>query len=472
MDFLTLERSKGGFQHILVITDHFTRFAQAVPTRNMTAKTTAEALFNNFITFYGIPTRLHSDQGANFVGNIIKELCNITGMTKSRTTPYHAMGNGMTERFNRTLLDMLGTLEPQQKSNWKPHVAPLVHAYNCTRHESTGHSPYYLLFGREPRLPVDLAFGINEQQQKSLTKYVEELRDRMKKAYEVATASAQQARSRQKENYDYRIRGSNIKEGDRVLVKVVAFDGKHKIADRWENDTYIIVKQPNPMIPVFVVKKENGEGKKRTLHRNLLLPIGYLEPSDTKRPIPAPRKQSQPITPSEKEKQQTDVIDSENDNDTDDEEVPVPQTVESFIPHDELDSTTELEYNQIEDVEDAQQVDSTDTEIRDQHSSADRVGMSHSGDNVDISGNTDGVPDNEEADVSQDDDNEYPRRSTRNRSQPAWMSSGDFIVNTIQRGKNGDWKEKVQYLQSLITTGSCKGFEEKVIDTMLSIIKE
>ena len=96
-------------------------------------------------------------------------------MTKSRTTPYHAMGNGMTERFNRSLLDMLGTLEPHQKPNWKPHVAPLVHAYNCTRHESTDQSPYYLMFGREPRLPIDLAFGINNQQQKSLTKYIEEL---------------------------------------------------------------------------------------------------------------------------------------------------------------------------------------------------------------------------------------------------------------------------------------------------------
>ena len=116
MDYLTLEQSKGGFQHILVITDHFTRFAQAIPTRNMTAKTTADALFNSFITYYGMPTRIHSDRGAQFEGNIIKELCTITGMTKSRTTPYHAMGNGMTERFNRSLLDMLGTLETTAKA--------------------------------------------------------------------------------------------------------------------------------------------------------------------------------------------------------------------------------------------------------------------------------------------------------------------------------------------------------------------
>jgi len=119
MDFLSLEPSKGNFGNILIITDHYTKFAKAIPTKNQTAKTTAEALYNNFIVNFGIPTRLHSDQGANFESNIIAELCRIMNIKKSHTTPYHPQGNAGPERFNRTLLSMLGTLEDEQKSDWK-----------------------------------------------------------------------------------------------------------------------------------------------------------------------------------------------------------------------------------------------------------------------------------------------------------------------------------------------------------------
>jgi len=163
MDFLTLEMSKGGFQYILVITDNFTKYALAIPTKNMTTKTTAASFFNQFVVHYGFPKRIHSDQGPNFVSKIIQELCELSGMNQSHTSPYHAMGNGLCERLNRTLLNMLGTLETADKIDWKSHISPLVHAYNCTRHESTGFSPYYLMFGRKPRIGLDIALALTNE---------------------------------------------------------------------------------------------------------------------------------------------------------------------------------------------------------------------------------------------------------------------------------------------------------------------
>ena len=124
IDYLTLETSKGGYENILVVTDHFTKYSQAYPTRNQTARTTAQILYNNFFVHYGFPARLHSDQGRNFESRVIKELCILGGIQKSRTTSYHPMGNGQCERLNRTLLEMLGTLEPDRSLTGK-HMCPL-----------------------------------------------------------------------------------------------------------------------------------------------------------------------------------------------------------------------------------------------------------------------------------------------------------------------------------------------------------
>ena len=180
IDFLSLEKSKGGHENILVITDHFTHYAQAFPTRNQLAKTTAMVLFDNYIVHYGFPARLHSDQGRNFESSVIKELCSLAGEEKSRTTPYHPMGNGMVERFNQTLSNMLGTLEDRQKEDWKSFVAPLVHSYNSTSHDSTRYSPFFLMFGRHPRLAVDAYFNIPspvENNIKSKDHYVTKLKE-------------------------------------------------------------------------------------------------------------------------------------------------------------------------------------------------------------------------------------------------------------------------------------------------------
>ena len=278
-DYLSLERLKGGVENILVITDHFSWYAQAIPTRNQNAKTTARVLFDNFIVHYGFPARIHSDQGQNFESNLIKELCQIARVVKSRTTPYHPMGNGQVERFNQTLLKMLWTLEEYQKSDWKTHVPPSVHAYNATFHDSTGFSPYFLMIGRHPRLAVDAFLGLTPDalSSTSKTEYVRKLKERLNSAYIKAAEEAKSSAAVHKQRYDAKSRNTVLKPGDLVLVKNVGIRGKHKIGDRWEHEPYVVIDQPNNDIPVYEVRCQNTRSRKtRLLHRILLLPFMCL----------------------------------------------------------------------------------------------------------------------------------------------------------------------------------------------------
>ena len=89
MDYLSLEADKSGTKDILVITDDFTKFAVAIPTPNQKARTVAKCLWENIMVHYGIPEKLHSDQGPDFESRTIRELCHVAGIHKVRTTPYH-----------------------------------------------------------------------------------------------------------------------------------------------------------------------------------------------------------------------------------------------------------------------------------------------------------------------------------------------------------------------------------------------
>ena len=146
MDYLTIE-GKDKDVNILVVTDHFTRFFQAFVTPNQTAATTAKTLWKHY---YGIPEKILSDQGQNFESDLIKELCHVTWMKKLRTTPYRPQTNDQCEKFNSTLINMIGTLPVMAKQHWQGFVSTLVHAYNCMKSAATGFSPHYLMFGRHP----------------------------------------------------------------------------------------------------------------------------------------------------------------------------------------------------------------------------------------------------------------------------------------------------------------------------------
>ena len=272
IDFVHLERSSGGYEYILVIVEHFTRFAQAYATKNKSARTAASKLYNDFILPFGFPARVLHDQGGELENKLFHQLEECCGMMRSRTTP---QGNGKTARLNQTFLAMLQTLPETKKSHWKDSLHKVVHAYNCTRHEATGFSPFFLLFGRSPRLPVDVIFGIEPNVSLDYPTYVKEWQSAMKEAYALASKRSESSGEQGKKQNDRKVNSSVLQPGDRVR-NLSKRGGPGKLRSYWEDTVHQVVERKGEVSPVYEVKPENGVGRRRVLHRSLLLPCNDL----------------------------------------------------------------------------------------------------------------------------------------------------------------------------------------------------
>uniref|UniRef100_A0A8C5QI47 Integrase catalytic domain-containing protein n=1 Tax=Leptobrachium leishanense TaxID=445787 RepID=A0A8C5QI47_9ANUR len=317
IDFLCLEPDMSGQGNILVMTDHFTRYTQAYPTKDQWASTVAKVLVEKFFIHYGLPLKVHSDQGRDIESRLIKQLLDLLNIQKSRTTPYHPQGDPQPERFNRTLLNMLGTLLADKKQHWSRHISAVVHAYNSTKNDTTGYSPYRLMFGREERLPVGLAFGvsIDRTATTSYKGYLDRIRKNLKTAYEKAQEASDIRGQRNKKNYDLKVRIQDLQPGDRVLLRNLGVVGQHKLADRWKSQHYIVCKQL-PGLPVYQIRPEGSTGPLKTWHHNHLLPLSEADcvplQSEPQSTATVPQK-SHPVTRSQPVPRVTEGEDSEDE---------------------------------------------------------------------------------------------------------------------------------------------------------------
>lgn len=271
IDFTVLEKSSSGIENVLVLTDVFTKFTQAIPTKDQKATTVARVLVKEWFVRFGVPKRIHSDQGRNFESKVIQELCKIYDITKSRTAPYHPEGNGQCERFNRTMHERLRTLPPERKRKWPEFLPELVFAYNCTPHSTTGYSPYYLFFGREPTLPVDHLLGSSGPVEEC-TEWIVEHQERLDQAFKLASARTENEALRRQTRHNAKATDTSIPVGARVFLRN-RVQGRNKMQDVWDATPYKVTKRLSTGNTYLVVPLEASieEKESRTIHRNDIL---------------------------------------------------------------------------------------------------------------------------------------------------------------------------------------------------------
>ena len=218
---------------MLVLQDHFSKYVVAYVVKDQTAHTAAETLRNGYFGLFGAPAYLISDQGKAFTGHIITHLCDLYGVQKLRTSPYHVQTNGQVERMNQTIIRMISKLEEDKKACWSKHLPELLLAYNATCSTVTGYSPYYLLFGRRLRIPVDYLFLTlcDSPHQTKMEVSVVAMQKRLKEAFAVARCLTSEEGAKECHYYDCKAGAVALQPGDVVMVSTDGFVGKQKVKD-------------------------------------------------------------------------------------------------------------------------------------------------------------------------------------------------------------------------------------------------
>jgi transposase InsO family protein len=204
-----------GFIYALVVTDYATRFAIVVPLRTKSAREVADALMRHIIAYFGPPDEILSDNGPEFK-SVVQALSDMLGVKRSWSTPFHPRTNGLTERFNRTLKGMLKIMTDGEVVRWEENIPMIQYSYNSADQASVGTSPFYLMYGRHPRSPLELRLRVPRRYQEDVEAWAQQVAQ----AREKAVDSILKAQVEQEREFDARRRESPFNVGDHAWVRV------------------------------------------------------------------------------------------------------------------------------------------------------------------------------------------------------------------------------------------------------------
>ena len=261
-----LLKSKHGNQYILAITDYFSKYTEAYAMQDQTAETVAKIFVDKWITYKGEPMEIHTDQGANFESKLLKQVCNLYSVNKTRTTAYHPQSDGQVERYNKTVMSLVRNLL-EKTQEWDEVLPKAMCAYNSTIHESTGFTPNRLWYGRELRYTVGrIVPNPEDMQDMTYCEYVKKMQDQLQIAYDVARDTLKKNAMYMKKYYDRGQFTIKYKPGQRCLIKdhSKVDKGAKKTKPKYEGPYWIL----DPVGEVnYRIQKEEG-GPARVIHHN------------------------------------------------------------------------------------------------------------------------------------------------------------------------------------------------------------
>jgi transposase InsO family protein len=266
-------------RYIIVATDYFTKWPEARAVEKADSITVAWFLYDEIICRHGCPKEILSDRGTVFLSQVVANLVNIMGAHHRLASAYHPQSNGLTERFNQTLCRALDKCMSETKYDWDVLIPPALFAYRTIKNRTTKYEPFYLLYGQDPTLPIELdvvtwpAAEINENQYEDLvnrriSEIVGEFADNKIKA----SRNIKDAQARQKRLHDNRVRAMTYKTDDMVLEYRSDLQNVHgdKFRNRWTGPFFIHRVLGNGS---YVLRTIRGEIlNNRPVHGNRLKP--------------------------------------------------------------------------------------------------------------------------------------------------------------------------------------------------------
>ena len=290
IDIAQMPKDNDGYQYFLLVGDIFSKYINALPLREQSAKSVTKVLTSNWIYTHGTPQFLLSDQGSNVDGVVVNELCNKIGVEKRRSSAYHSQGNGFAERNIRNVKETLRAVLLHRKldqKKWRQLLPELVFALNCSESSATKCVPYEVVFGRAPSLPMDVTFGVDRRDQVSdaITprQYSEEVQFSLNDVFDQVIDKLKLSKDKMQKQYNRKLNFIDYQRGEKVWLKVKHYKTgeNRKLSPRRTGPWVVVDKMPNGVN--FRIRNNSEE---KVVHHDRIYPVrdsssmqGHSEPA-------------------------------------------------------------------------------------------------------------------------------------------------------------------------------------------------